>query len=504
MALRLMIQGTMSGVGKSFIVTALCRIFRRMGFRVAHFKFQNMSLNSYVTVEGLEIARSQAIQAMAAGVEPSYRMNPILLKPTGDERCQVVIRGKVFGYRDYYKPYSTDFLTGILEEDFGYLDRNFDIVVIEGVGSPAEINIKDRDFSNMFVAKMTNTPVIIVGDIFRGGVFASLFGTYMLLGESEKKLVKGFIINKFIGNSTILKRGIEELEKLTGIETLGVVPYTDFRIDEEDTISDVLEKGIGKGNVKVAILKLPHISNYTDIEPLYYIPDVEIRYVNPTLNLDKYDILIIPGTKNTIEDLLYLKRYKFDREIKRLRDMGKVIVGICGGFQMLGEIIEDPYNLESNFGKATGLGLLKVKTVMLKEKITSRVKAEIIGNIPFLQKLENRVIEGYEIHKGFSEIVGEESPFALVFERNSVSVTIPDGAVSKDGMVFGTYVHGIFENSKFLLGLVNFVRERKGLGPIDGIESYKRVREAMFDRLADLVENYCDIEKILAIMKRYS
>ncbi len=508
MALKIMIQGTMSGVGKSLITTGLCRIFRNMGYSVSPFKAQNMALNSYITVEGLEIGRSQALQAMAAGIEPSYRMNPILLKPTSSRKCQVVLRGRVFGDYEYYRPYvDREYILAIIKEELEYLDRNFEIVVIEGAGSPTEINIKERDFANMVVAKLAGSPVLIVGDIYRGGVFASLLGTYLLLEDEEKKLVEGFIINKFIGNPSILNRGIRQLKEMTGVDTLGVVPYLDIRLEEEDTVSSIFSGKIKSGSIEVAILVHPHISNYTDIEPLFFVPDLGLRFVKYGGEIGECDILIIPGTKNTIDDLVKLKESGTIDEIRYLREKGTIIMGLCGGFQMLGRNVSDPYGVESELGYIEGIGLLDVETVIMREKITARTKAIINENLPdSLSDLRGIVVEGYEIHKGVSRLGKDVIPFSYIFERN-LSLNerfISDGGVSEDGLVIGTYLHGIFENSEFLQRLINLVRRRKGLHPIERIEGYREIRDREIDKLAEVIKESCDIDRILKIMEIYA
>jgi adenosylcobyric acid synthase len=505
MALKLMIQGTASSVGKSLIVTALCRIFKQDGLKVAPFKSQNMALNSYITEEGLEIGRAQAVQAEAAGIKPSYHMNPILLKPSSDKKSQVVLRGRVYenmSAEEYFK--FRPKLLELIKEDFDFLAKRNDVVVIEGAGSPAEINLKEKDIVNMGLAELVNAPVLLVGDIDRGGVFASIAGTMLLLDEKERNRVEGVIINKFRGDIEILKPGLKMLENIIQKEVLGVIPYMDVHIDEEDGATDRFYTKCAQGEVNVAIINLPHISNFTDFDPLTKIPGVKIKYVNKGERIGDCDVLIIPGTKNTIGDLKALKDYGLDKEILNLREKGKFIIGICGGFQMLGKVIKDPYHIESDTEEMEGLGLLSVETVIEREKTTSETKAFLGEELPeTLSSLKGLFVTGYEIHMGESHILEEEGHFSVIVERNKEKVKVLDGAVSEDGRVFGTYIHGIFENSLFTKKFINIVRKEKGLTPLEEVINYREFREKEYDRLADIVRNSLDMERIYQIMERY-
>ncbi|AIS51518.1 cobyric acid synthase CobQ [Thermoanaerobacter kivui] len=505
MALKLMIQGTASSVGKSLLVAAFCRIFKQDGYRVAPFKSQNMALNSYITDEGLEMGRAQVMQAEAAGVKPSYHMNPILLKPSSDRMSQVILRGKVYknmSATEYHK-FKPELLK-FIKEDFDILAKQSDIIVIEGAGSPAEINLRDRDIVNMGMAEMTNAPVLLVGDIDKGGVFASIAGTLLLLNEDERRRIEGVIINKFRGDIEILKPGLRMLEDIVHKKVLGVVPYVDVHVDEEDGATDRFYRTNAKGDVEIAVINLPHISNFTDFEPLAKIPGVKLRYVNKGERINDCDVVIIPGTKNTIGDLQVLKQYKLDEEIFELRKKGKFIVGICGGYQMLGKSIKDPNQIESSLKEIEGLGLLNIDTVIETEKTTTQVKAVVLDNLPqVLLSLRNIIVEGYEIHMGKSRIFEDSKPFSVITYRNGEKIEVYDGCVSDDGKVFGTYIHGIFENREFVREFINIVRKSKGLSPVDEIIDYKEFKEREYDRLADIVRKSIDMKEVYEIMERY-
>ncbi|EGD50480.1 cobyric acid synthase CobQ [Thermoanaerobacter ethanolicus JW 200] len=505
MALKLMIQGTASSVGKSLLVAAFCRIFKQDGYRVAPFKSQNMALNSYITDEGLEIGRAQAMQAEAAGVKPSYHMNPILLKPSSDKKSQVVLRGKVYknmSAAEYhqFKPQLLKFI----KEDFDFLASQNDIVVIEGAGSPAEINLRDRDVVNMGMAEMVNAPVLLVGDIDKGGVFASIAGTLLLLKENERNRIEGVLINKFRGDIEILKPGLEMLENIVHKKVLGVVPYMDVHIDEEDGATERFYRRNTEGDIEIAVINLPHISNFTDFEPLAKVPGIKLRYVNKGERIGDCDVVIIPGTKNTIGDLQALKEYRIDKEIFEMRKKGKFIVGICGGYQMLGKVIKDPGRIESTTSEIEGLGLLDIETVIENEKTTTQIKAVIRNNLPsILSPLRNIAVEGYEIHMGQSRILGDCQPFSVITHRNGEKIEVYDGCISDDGKVFGTYIHGIFENREFVREFINIVRKSKGLSPIKEIIDYKEFKEREYDKLADIVRKSIDMKEVYEIMERY-
>jgi len=495
-----MIQGTGSSVGKSIVTAALCRIFYQDGYRVAPFKSQNMSLNSYVTKNNEEIARAQVLQAEACAIEPTAAMNPILLKPSSDMICQVILRGKVFKNMtaQEYRNSRPEFKK-IIREAYQDLRSKYDIVVIEGAGSPAEINLKDADdIVNMGVAKMTNSPVILVGDIDKGGVFASLYGTVMLLEEEERKFLKGIIINKFRGDIEILKPGIKMMEGLLNMPVLGVIPYMEIRLDEEDGLTEefFIEQ---EGEIKVEVLTLRHISNFTDFLNLRRVNGISLRFVRMGEKLGKPDILIIPGSKNTIEDLRILRKYGYDRDILELREKGTYIIGICGGYQILGKKVMDPMGLESSVAEAEGLGLLDVQTVILPNKKVFLSEGYVVSDKGLLKGFGGMVVKGYEIHMG--ETQTNEQPFLLLTQRGKNGVEIYEGSVSKDGRILGTYIHGILDNDGFLEGIINNVRMEKGLDAIKIEERFFDFKERELNKLARTVRKSLDIEKIYEIIK---
>ena len=495
----IMLQGTSSHVGKSILTAALCRIFREDGLKVAPFKAQNMALNSFVTLDGGEIGRAQAFQAEAAGIEPSIDMNPILLKPTSDMGSQVIIHGRVYGNmsaREYhrFKKKAKQYVM----ESYSRLSEKNDVIVIEGAGSPAEINLRENDIANMGLAEMIDAPVILIGDIDRGGVFASLIGTMELLTPSERKRVQGFIINKFRGDIELLKPGLDFLENKTGLPVFGVVPYLkDIILPDEDGV--VLEqgqgaRGKGQGKLNIAIIKLPRISNFTDFDAFRFEPDVVLRYITRSAELDYADVVIIPGSKNTIEDLLWLRETGIAGQIINYAKNGGRVIGICGGFQMMGRVVKDPYCMESSLKEAKGLGLLDVETILEKEKKTYQIKA--IVNSSQLT-IHSSHINGYEIHMG--ETIGREQPFSGITERNSASVRIADGAVSNDGKIWGTYIHGIFDNDGFRIVFLNSLRTKRGL-PENGIIFFKDRKADCIKVLAEEVRKAIDMQRVCDII----
>lgn len=491
MAKVIMVQGTNSNAGKSLITAALCRIFKQDGFKTAPFKSQNMALNSYITKDGLEMGRAQVMQAEAAGIEPDVRMNPILLKPTGEKGCQIVLNGKVFKDMtsgEYYS-YKKDMIPHIMSA-YNSLSEEYDIIVIEGAGSPAEINLRENDIVNMGMAEMVDAPVIIVGDIDRGGVFASLAGTMLLFNESEKERVKGFVINKFRGDVNLLTPGLEMLEDITNVKTLGVVPYFKVDIDDEDSLSERLNNDEKQELIDIAVIKLPRISNFTDFNVFSMIKGVSLRYVSSIKEFGAPDMVIIPGTKNTIEDLKWMRELCLDTEIKKHSNKGKGVFGVCGGYQMLGQVINDPDNVEGG-GSIEGLGLLNIKTTFHKEKITTQTNGKINTLKGFYEELSGIDIKGYEIHMGDSEILEGIS-------MNTLNGKL-DGCVNNN--VAGSYVHGIFDNSNIANIIVEKLAEQKGIILNDlenfNINSYK---ESQYDILADCVRKSLDMDKIYEII----
>ncbi len=492
-----MIQGTASSVGKSIIVTALCRIFRQDGFRVAPFKAQNMALNSFVTTEGGEIGRAQAVQAEAAGIEPSIHMNPVLLKPEADAKSQVIVLGKVAKnlkaseYYDY-----TPRLLEIIEGSLNRLRSTYDIVVIEGAGSPAEINLKEREIVNMRVARMANTPVFLVGDIDRGGVFASIIGTLELLTEEERNLVKGFIINKFRGDLGLLKPGLDFLEKRTGRLVLGVIPY--FRgintAQEDSVYLDERTNRHSGQNVNIAVIRLPHISNYDDFDPLEELGGT-VHYVSEPSELGSPDLIILPGTKNTIADLIYVRQQGLADAIMRQAKAGTPVVGICGGYQMLGKIICDPYRVESGEGAVSGLGLLDIETTFDQVKTTTQVKAKVVADKGLLDGLNGMEVTGYEIHMGQTRSQNHLPVFEIL-ETPRGKVSYFDGAVGDNGLIFGSYLHGLFHNANFTQTLLNQLRQLRGL-PVSPAVSLNRDKQ--YDELASIVRQNLNMRQVYKI-----
>jgi len=496
----IMIQGTASSVGKSIMVAALCRIFRQDGYRVAPFKAQNMALNSFVTAEGGEIGRAQVVQAEAAGIAPTVDMNPVLLKPTTDTGCQVIVLGKMtrtISARNYYK--YTPSLLKTVSESLERLRTAYDIVVIEGAGSPAEINLKDKEIVNMRVARMSGTPVLLVGDIDKGGVFASLVGTLELLDEDERRYVKGMIINKFRGDVTLLKSAIEFLEKRTGKPMLGVVPYfRDIRIAQEDSVYlDEREESQAKGDLDIAVIRLPHISNYDDFDPLEE-EGCMVHYITQRFELGNPHLIILPGTKSTIADLNYLRRSGLATTILTRAKTGTPVVGICGGYQMLGQKILDPQKVESKETEVDGLGLLNVVTEFVPEKSTRQVRARSLSDLGLLAGTKGQELDGYEIHMGQTRSEEKSNAFQIT-ETPQGPADYTDGVLNPQGTILGTYMHGLFHNDGFRQVFLNNLRRYWGLE--ESKDSSINVKEQQYDKLAELVRRSLDITQIYRIME---
>lgn len=501
-----MVQGTSSNVGKSLLAAALCRIFYRMGFKVAPFKAQNMANNSYVTATGGEMGRAQVVQAWAAGVEPRVEMNPVLLKPTAHASSQVVLLGRplgTLGAREYHGDLSLRLLEAVAQA-YATLAREFEVIVIEGAGSPAEVNLKDREIANMRIAKMAGAPVLLVADIDRGGALAAVVGTLELLEPEERELVAGIIINKFRGDLDLLKPALDFLEQRTGKPVLGVIPYLkDVGLPEEDSV--VLEqrrfRSAGPDELDIAVVHLPRISNFTDFDALEREPGVNVRYVDLTDPIGQPDLLILPGSKNTIADLLYLRRYGRDQEIKNLAAQGVPIIGICGGFQMLGQALRDPLGVESEVAEVEGLGLLPVVTTFLPQKATYLVEAETAGASIFLGLPPQERVHGYEIHMGVTERRGNTPPAFYLRRRGETQVKLEDGAVSPDGNILGTYLHGLFDNDNWRGLLLRELRRRKGLKASAASRlNYIADRERRLDELARTVAANLDLKRLMQIM----
>ena len=499
-----MLQGCASSVGKSLLTAGLCRIIKQDGHSVAPFKSQNMALNSYITKEGLEMGRAQVVQAEAADIEPCVEMNPILLKPTSDKKSQIIINGKVsdnLDFREYHKLKPS--LKDMLKETYQSLERKYEYIVLEGAGSPAEINLRDGDIVNMGMAEIADAPVILIGDIDKGGVFAFLAGTVMLLTEAERSRVKGVIINKFRGDVSILEPGLKMLEDIIKIPVLGVVPYMEVDIDDEDSVSERLTRVVNGGDIDVAVIRLPHLSNYTDYNVFSLEKSITLRYVKNTAELGNPDVVILPGTKNTIEDLLYLKAIGMDEQIVRHAKAGKAVIGVCGGYQMLADSLYDPYNVESNLKSISGLGLLDMKVTFGKEKTTAQAKGEVTADIGVLSGLKGCRIEGYEIHMGENAYGSEVTECIAADERNGEKVKVVDGVCNVQGNVFGSYIHGLFDSGAFLRGIINNLRLSKGY-TADTSESipYSEYKTKQYDKLADILRNSLDIDKIYKIMRK--
>jgi adenosylcobyric acid synthase len=500
----LMVQGTASSVGKSLIVAALCRIFHREGLSVAPFKAQNMALNSFVTPDGGEIGRAQAVQAEAAGIEPWVEMNPILLKPEGGMRSQVVVLGKPRGRMTWseYQQLKPDFVR-IIADSMRTLRERHDLLIIEGAGSPAEVNLSSQDIVNMHVAIEADAPVLLVGDIDRGGVFAHLTGTMELLAPADRARVAGFLINKFRGDSALLAPGLDFLRARFGIPTLGVIPYVEgLRIADEDSVAleDRRNRRVdGSGQIDIAVIRLPHISNHDDFLALEHEDGVVVRFVEEPDELASADLAIIPGSKSTVTDLRWLNESGFARAIAARADAGALVAGICGGCQMLGERIEDPYAIESDELAARGLGLLPIFTRFATNKLTAQVRARvetpsILGGVDGA----TGEISGYEIHMGQVErAAGAAAPFRII-ARNGAPVDTLDGAIGRDGRVAGTMLHGIFESNALRAAFLASMRQRKGLAPSGAARSIASP-EAEYDRLAAAVAASVDLAALRKI-----
>lgn len=502
MAKKIMFQGTSSHVGKSILTTALCRILYKEGMKVAPFKAQNMALNSYVTLAGDEIGRAQVVQAEAAGQVPIVQMNPVLLKPTGNSSSQVVLMGKpvgVYSAQEYHTKYSLTALDRV-KECLDYLDTHFDAVVVEGAGSPAEVNLKANDIVNMRVAKLGKIPVFLVADIDRGGALASIVGTLELLEPEERDLVKGIVINKFRGDVRLLEPAITFLEEKTGKPVIGVVPsIEDLGIEEEDSVSlDDKCEDLSKP-IQIAVLQTPKISNFTDVDAFIHEPDVSVRFVKKGETIGHPDMVILPGSKNTTQDLVYVKESGYEKEIQELAAKGVPIVGICGGYQMLGKKIYDPHHSESDITEIDGIGLLPIETEMTETKATYQVEVATKG-FSFLDvDYSDTALRGYEIHMGISQPVEGATPFFTV-AREGMKQTVQDGYVNEGHTVFGSYIHGIFDNDALRRAVINALRAKKGLEALPVQFEMQKHKDMAYDRLAEIVSAHLDMDKIKKIM----
>lgn len=492
----IMIQGTMSNSGKSFVTAALCRIFYQDGYRCAPFKSQNMALNSYITREGLEIGRAQAMQAEAACIEPEADMNPVLLKPTSHTGSQVIVNGEVYGdmsASEYFRK-KTDMKRPIMEA-YRRLEEKYDIIVIEGAGSPAEINLKDNDIVNMGMAAMADAPVLLVGDIDRGGVFASLYGTIALLEEEERRRIKGTIINKFRGDVEILRPGLSMLKEKTGKRVVGVIPMEPLDLDDEDSLSERLEHKTAGGGLDICVVRLPHISNFTDFNAFDRIPGVSLRYADRPGRLGRPDLVLLPGSKNTMSDMRWMKDTGMDTVLLRLAEEKTPIIGICGGFQLLGGMLRDPYGVEHG-GEMPGLGLLDAVTTFAREKTRSRINGRLLERRGMLLECGEEDVGGYEIHMGATVGGRGVRPFIQLEDGRK------DGLINEAGTVMGTYLHGIFDNPGFLSGVVGALAAKKGIRLEETGITPQDYKEAQYDKLADLVRNSLDMEYVYRVLNR--
>lgn len=508
MTLSIMLQGTASDVGKSVLTAGLCRIFRQDGLRVAPFKSQNMALNSGITASGEEMGRAQIFQAEAAGIAPDVRMNPILLKPTSDCRAQVVLMGKALSdmeAQSYHQ--SKPRLMEIVEKAYRGLADEFDAIVIEGAGSPAEINLREGDLVNMGLAERVDAPVILVADIDRGGVFAAIYGTLALLPEDERGRIKGVIINKFRGDIALLTPGVDAIEKLTGVPVLGVMPFMALSLEDEDSVGISQNKYRRSRRVKgdeldIAVLHLPYMSNFTDFNALAAQPDVHLRYVAHDEAIGHPDLLIVPGSKNTIGDLNYLHDSGLADDVRRLSTLGVPIMGVCGGYQMLGLRVFD--GVESDIEQCDGLGLLPIETRFYPQKTTAQVCATIDtpDGTGIFSSLGGISVTGYEIHMGQTTSCASLATFCRLTSRNGEAVCEADGAVNAEGNVMGSYLHGLFDEGPFARTLLNELRLRKGLTPLEQDPGFNAFKEREYDRLALQMRASIDIEQIYRIMRQ--
>ena len=558
----IMIQGTMSNAGKSLIAAGLCRIFHQDGYRVAPFKSQNMALNSFITEERLEMGRAQVVQAEAAGIKPSVLMNPILLKPTTDVGSQVIINGKVSSNmtaREYYKHKKQ--LIPVVREAYDKLSEDYDIIVIEGAGSPAEVNLRDDDIVNMGMAELADAPVLLVGDIDRGGVFAQLYGTIELLEDYEKARIKGLIINKFRGDKTILDPGLDILKERTGKDILGVVPYMDIVIDDEDSLSERLnvkryintsrktdygiykdisvsdkrnadihpadpstekrnhemiftEEYLSRTFIDIVVIRLPRISNFTDFTALSTEPGVSLRYVTKVQELGEPDLIILPGTKSTIRDMEWLRATGLEAKILQKHHAGTMIIGICGGYQMLGESIVDESGAETVPGTAArGLGLLPVVTEFAEEKTRTRVTEELSGLSGEFSELNGKSVTGYEIHMGKTYVAGPQDSGNDSVGNSGEDMSVDseqkycDGEITASKReyshvnVFGTYIHGFFDSDELREAFLQILFGKKGIKREDITElRYEDFKEQQYDKLASVLRESLDMSKVYGIM----
>lgn len=499
MAKVIMVQGTMSGAGKSLIVAGLCRLMKRDGYRTAPFKSQNMALNSFVTEEGLEMGRAQVMQAEAAGIRPMVCMNPVLLKPTDHTGSQVIVNGQVFGNmsaREYFS-YKRSLVPDI-QRAFRRLEEIADIIVIEGAGSPAEINLRENDIVNMGLAELVDAPVLLVGDIDRGGVFAQLLGTLFLLTEAEKKRVKGLIINKFRGDRSLLDSGIEILEQKGGIPVTGVVPYMEIELEDEDSLTERFAKK-RRGSIDIAVIRYPRISNFTDFNVFEQMPDVSVRYVAFAAELGCPDLIFLPGSKNTMGDLAWMRGNGLEEAVRKMAETVPVC-GICGGYQMLGMRILDEEGVEAG-GIMKGMELLPVVTRLCPEKVRRQVQGTVNETKGIFAALAGLSFEGYEIHMGRTCPITGERTEDEQRERAECRTEAPFMTGSRAN-VYGTYIHGVFDKGSIASALVKAMAGEKGIDlNSQNCMDYTAFKQKQYDKLADILAEYLDMEEIYGMLR---
>lgn len=506
----LMVQGTMSGAGKSLVVAGLCRILRQDGVKVCPFKSQNMALNSYVTKEGLEMGRAQVMQAEAAKAEPSVYMNPILLKPTDDQGSQVIVNGKSIGNmraRDYFK-YKKNLIPDIMAA-IDKLKEEYEVIIIEGAGSPAEINLKENDIVNMGMAALVDAPVLLVGDIDRGGVFAQLLGTLELLESDERERVKGLIVNKFRGDKTILDPGIEMLEERGRVPVAGVLPYIKLNLEDEDSLTDRFDKR-RRNLINIGVIRLPRISNFTDFDVFEQVDSTGVEYITRPNELKNVDLLIIPGSKNTIDDMKWLKETGLESAVKKYAAKGGPVIGICGGYQMLGYEISDPKGVEKG-GSIEGFGLLPLTTLLKEEKHLEQVSGSIVAAGGIFKGLSGKSYKGYEIHMGETTVV-EDNLLHVQAGNNGNAETeeekdapllefTPNGSGYTKGNIYGTYVHGIFDDAQIVKTIVNEIAMKKGVSlELDEVIDYAELKDKEYDKLAAMMREYMNMDMVYELL----
>lgn len=493
----IMFLGTASSVGKSTLATAMCRMLKNKGFTVAPFKALNISLNSYVTKDGLEMGRAQVVQAEACGIKEEALMNPVLLKPSGDF-TQVIVEGKVYCNIEPYKYKELNKELKVkIKKAYDKLSKRFDFMVLEGSGSCAEINLRKSDISNMEMAKMAKAKVILVADIDRGGVFASVVGTLQLLSEEDRNRVKGVIINKFRGNKDYFEEGRRQLEEIIKIPVLGVIPYENFDIEDEDSVTEKIRNKEEEGSLDIAVIRLNHMSNFTDFDALARVNGVNVRYVEKAEDFNNPNVVIIPGTKNTIEDLRAIKENKLFDKVKEAKEKGTLIFGICGGYQMLGKLVMDKLGVEGDISQEEGFGFLDMKTRFKEDKVTKQTKAKILCDLNDIIGIEEQIVSGYEIHNGISKVGKSVIPFMKDIDGEVI------GVCSAEKDVAGTYLHGVFDCEEFLKIFVRNMKEKNNIKISDDeiLEKVSQYKDREYDRLAKIFEENIDMKKLEEILE---